>query len=141
MRSGRYSYKREDVAGNRNRSFFRRGLYRSREGLIFGVCRGISDYLGFSLFWTRVIVVALFLITGFWPTGIIYIVAALLMKPAPVTCSGYRKERASYDSYGYSGDMKNDYAGKDYSDLEKRIRRMERSAAMTEFDWERRLYS
>jgi phage shock protein C len=43
-------------------------LHRSRDGVILGVCRGIADYFDFSVFWTRVTVVILFLLTGFWPT-------------------------------------------------------------------------
>ena len=31
----------------------RRGLYRSRNGVLLGVCRGIADYFDFSVFWIR----------------------------------------------------------------------------------------
>ena len=30
-----------------------RGCYRSREGVIFGVLRGIAEYFDFSVFWIR----------------------------------------------------------------------------------------
>ena len=61
----------------------RRGFYRSRDGAIFGVCRGIADYFDFSLFWTRMLTVILLIISGFWPVIIVYLIAALLMKPEP----------------------------------------------------------
>jgi phage shock protein C len=61
----------------------RRGLYRSRSGLLFGVCKGIADYFDISVFWTRIIVVVTFILTGFCPVGIAYILGALLMKPEP----------------------------------------------------------
>ena len=61
----------------------RRGFYRSRDGAIFGVCRGIADYFDFSLFWTRMLTVILLIISGFWPVILLYLVAALLMKPEP----------------------------------------------------------
>ncbi|MBW1873719.1 MAG: PspC domain-containing protein, partial [Deltaproteobacteria bacterium] len=45
----------------------RRTLYRSRKGKILGVCRGLSDYFGVSLKWTRIIAVLTLIFTGFWP--------------------------------------------------------------------------
>ncbi len=60
-----------------------RGLYRSRDGMIAGVCAGLAEYFDLSVFWTRVVAVALLLCSGFWPVLIIYIVAALMMKKGP----------------------------------------------------------
>ena len=31
------------------------GLYRSRNGAILGVCRGLAEYFDFSVFWARAI--------------------------------------------------------------------------------------
>ena len=59
------------------------GFYRSREGAIFGVCRGIADYFDFSLFWTRMLTLILLVVTGFWPVIVLYLICALLMKPEP----------------------------------------------------------
>jgi phage shock protein C len=61
----------------------RRGLYRSRDGILAGVCAGLADYFDLSVFWVRVIVVIGFLITGFWPVGVAYIIAAFMMKKEP----------------------------------------------------------
>ena len=74
---------------NRYNSISRRGLYRSRNGVVFGVCRGVADYFDVSVFWIRVIVVILFIFTGFWPIVGIYVLAALLMKSDPLneTCN------------------------------------------------------
>ena len=44
-----------------------RGLYRSRNGIIFGVCRGLAEYFDFSVFWVRMIAVILLFVTGLWP--------------------------------------------------------------------------
>jgi phage shock protein A len=63
----------------------RRGFYRSRNGAIFGVCRGIAEHFDFSLFWTRVIAVIVFFMTGFWPAVGLYLLAALLMKSEPLS--------------------------------------------------------
>ena len=61
----------------------RRGFYRSRNGAIFGVCRGIAEYFDFSLFWIRALTVIIFIVTGFWPVIALYLIGALLMKPEP----------------------------------------------------------
>jgi phage shock protein C len=142
MGGGRkYNYQRSRGIGSRPRSFFKRGFYRSRRGVIFGVCRGIAEYFNISVFWIRIITVALFLITGFWPTGIIYILAALLMKPEPVTSAGNMSEQAFYYSNTRSKEMREDRIKRRYSDLERRIRRLEYSVTTPEFDWESRLNS
>ena len=61
----------------------RSGLYRSRDGILFGVCRGIAEYFDISVFWTRVLTTIGLIMTGFFPIGVVYILAALLMKPEP----------------------------------------------------------
>ncbi|GMV99354.1 MAG: hypothetical protein AMXMBFR84_04930 [Candidatus Hydrogenedentota bacterium] len=59
------------------------GLYRSRDGILFGVCRGIAEYFDISVFWTRTITFLALVFTGFFPVGFLYILGALLMKTAP----------------------------------------------------------
>ncbi len=61
----------------------RGGLYRSRDGVIAGVCAGLAEYLDLSVFWTRVIAVVLFLCSGIWPVLVVYVIAALMMKKSP----------------------------------------------------------
>ena len=61
----------------------RRGFYRSRDGAIFGVCRGIAEYFDFSLFWIRALAVIICIVTGFWPVVGLYLIGALLMKSEP----------------------------------------------------------
>ena len=78
---------------------FRRGLHRSRNGLILGVCKGIADYFDFSVFWVRGIVVICLILSGFWPITGLYFLAALLMKPEPVIPIHSEGEQEFYDSY------------------------------------------
>ncbi len=47
----------------------RQGLYRSRNGVILGVCRGLADYFDFSAFWMRAIAVILFILYRFLAGG------------------------------------------------------------------------
>ncbi len=59
------------------------GLYRNTErGKIFGVCAGLADYFGVSVFIVRIVaVIALFMFT--LPTLVCYFLAALLINRAP----------------------------------------------------------
>ena len=73
----------------------RRGLYRSRHGALLGVCRGLAEYFDFSVTWVRILTVVAFIFTGFWPVGMLYIIMALIMKPAPVLAPRARTRRSS----------------------------------------------
>lgn len=64
------------------------GPYRSRNRVLLGVVGGLADFLDISVFWSRVLVVIAFLFTGFFPIGVLYIVAALLMKKQPLLPTG-----------------------------------------------------
>ena len=116
-----------------------RGLYRSREGVILGVCRGLAEYFDFSVFWTRIIAVALFVLTGFWPIVALYILAALLMKPKPVIPIQDDAERVFYDSYTHSRHGAVQRLKQRFERLDRRIRRMEDVVTSREFDWDRRM--
>ena len=119
----------------------RGGLYRSRNGIILGVCRGIADYFDFSVFWARVITLVLLLFTGFWPIVILYFVAALLMKPEPAIPIETDEEQEFYDSYVHSHRGATDRLKRRYENLERRIRRMEDHVTGREFEWENKLNS
>lgn len=118
---------------------FHGGLYRSRNGMILGVCRGIAEYFDLSRNWVRFFTVILFFITGFWPTGILYFAAAFLMKPEPVVPLENSDEHEFYESYVRSKEMATDRIKRRYSNLERRIQRLEHSVTTPEFDWEDRL--
>jgi phage shock protein C len=117
------------------------GLYRSRQGVILGVCRGISDYFDFSLMWTRILAVIFLLVSGFWPAMGLYFIAALLMKPAPVIPIQTEAEQEFYDSYTQSRNGALFRLRRRYQKLERRIQRMEDKVTSREFDWENRLNS
>jgi len=116
-----------------------KGLYRSRNGAIFGVCRGIADYFDFSVFWTRTIVVVLLFITGLWPITGLYLLAALLMKPEPIIPIESEEEKEFYDSYANSRHRAAQRLKRRYENLERRIQRMEHVVTSKEFNWENRL--
>jgi phage shock protein C len=117
------------------------GLYRSRNGVILGVCRGIADYFDFSLFWTRALAVIFLLVSGLWPAMALYFIAALLMKPEPVIPIRNEAEQEFYDSYTQSRQGAVHRLKRRYQKLERRIQRMEDMVTSREFDWENRLNS
>ena len=115
------------------------GLYRSRNGIILGVCRGVAEYFDFSVFWARTIVFILFLFSGFWPIAVLYFIAALLMKPEQVIPIQTEDQQEFYDSYVYSRKGATDRLKRRYDKLDRRIQRMEHTVTAREFDWDQRL--
>lgn len=116
----------------------RSGLYRARNGMILGVCKGIAEHLGFSVFWMRVIVVAIFIFTGIWPIAGLYLLAALVMKPEPVLPFETEAEEEFYNSFTSSRHMALQRLKRTFDRLDRRIRRMEGIVTDREYDWERR---
>jgi phage shock protein C len=115
------------------------GIYRSRDGAILGVCRGLAEHFDFSLFWTRALAVIFLLFTGFWPAIGLYLLAALLMKPKPVVPIENEAEQEFYDSYTTSPGNAAQRLKQRFEKLERRIRRIEDAVTAKEFDWEKRL--
>ena len=111
------------------------GIYRSRKGIFMGVCRGLADYFNFSVSWLRVITLVLFLFTGFWPVGVMYIVAGLLLKMEPVSPLHDEKDQEFYDTYTHSRQSAIQRIKRKFENIERRIQRMEHTVTSREFDW------
>jgi phage shock protein C len=119
----------------------KRGIYRSRDGLILGVCRGIAEHFDFSVFWIRTGMIVIFLLSGFWPVIGIYLVAALLMKPEPVRPFENDNQQEFYDSYVHSPQSAAQRLKKKFRDLDRRIRRMEDTVTGRDYEWEQKFNS
>jgi phage shock protein C len=117
----------------------RTGLYRSRHGIICGVCRGVAEYLDFSVFWTRMIAVALLIFTGLWPIVGIYLLAMLVMKPEPLVPLESDDEAEFYNSYTHSRSMALQRLKRIYDKIDRRVQRMEHAVTAREYDWDQRL--
>ena len=117
----------------------RNGIYRSRSGIILGVCKGLAEHFDFSVFWTRIIAIVLLIVAGFLPAIGLYLVAALLMKPEPVIPIKDSGEKEFYDSYTYSRQGAVQRLKRRYEKLQRRIQRMEHIVTSAEYDWENRL--
>ena len=125
---------------SRFNSMSRQGLYRSRNGVILGVCRGLADYFDFSVFWIRAIAVILFIFTGFWPVVGIYLLAALLMKSGPSNFNNGGSNHRAGSRYRCLRNDTMESLKRKWKHLEKRIRRMEDKVTSREFDWNRRFH-
>ena len=117
----------------------KRGLYRSRHGVIFGVCRGIAEYLNFSVFWTRVLAVCAMFFTGILLLVGLYLLAALLMKPEPVLPLETEADAEFYQSFTSSRSMALHRLKRTFDNLDRRIQRVESIVTARDFDWDRRL--
>ncbi len=115
------------------------GLYRSRNGRLLGVCQGVADYLNVRVSMVRILTVIAFLFTGIWPVGILYLVAAALLKPEPATPFANDDEREFYDSYAGSRTGALARLKRRFEGLDRRIRRMEDVVTSRDFQWEQKL--
>ena len=118
---------------------FSNGLYRSRHGVLLGVCRGFAEFFDFSVAWTRAIAVGLLILTGFWPITGLYLLAALLMKPEPVIPLRSEDEQEFYDSYTGNRHRALKRLKHRFERLERRIQNMEHIVTAPEYDWDRRM--
>ena len=77
-------------------------LYRSRNGLVFGVCQGFSDWRELPVGMVRVIVFFSIFVTGFFPGILIYLLLALFLPIEPrKTGYDYEDERQNDGAQGY----------------------------------------
>ena len=125
-----------------NKLLFRdRYLYRSRQGWIFGVCQGLADYTKISVTVIRIIFIVFFILSGFFPIVLIYLLAAILISPEPMVNFQSDEEKEFYNSYITARNMSVSRLKRKFDSLENRIRRMESIITAREYDWDRRLES
>ena len=115
------------------------GLYRSRRGVILGVCRGLAEYFDFSTGWVRTITLITLVLTGFWPITGLYLLAAIIMKPEPVIPIDADDEQEFYDSYTGNRHRAVQRLRKRFDRLERRIQNMEHIVTEPGYDWDRRM--
>ena len=108
-------------------------LYRSRHGKIFGVCRGIADWRNLPVEYIRLFMILAFIFTGFFPVGLIYFLAALVLPMEPEGTRDYRfSESRNEPGRGFENFRR------EARDLKDRISRMENRIYDKEKNWEER---
>lgn len=116
-----------------------RTLFRSRHGLIFGVCRGLADYSVLPVFWIRLAVILLVCLTAFFPVAFIYLLAAIFLRPEPVIRPETPEAWAFYHTYAQDRLAAINALRQKFEALERRTQRMESLVASKEAVWEERL--
>lgn len=134
-RFGRFSSRCSHDGFFRNRAeLFACPVYRSRRGILMGVCRGIAEHFNLNVFWVRVVAFFIFLFTGFWPIGVLYIIAGLIMKIEPVIPLRDEKEQEFYQSYTSSRESAIQRIKRKFENIDRRIQRMEDTVTSREFE-------
>lgn len=100
-----------------------RRLYRSREGEILGVCRGIAEWRDLPVSVVRWTFVLIALFTAVMPVVLVYFILGLVLPLEP--------------EYKDRGERK-DYRSSEFEDLKRRVNRMEEEEFDKEKDWENR---
>ena len=116
-----------------------RALYRSRDGVLFGVCKGVAQYADLSVFWFRVVMVVAAVFTYFIPFLLAYLVAAVLMKPEPVLEPATEADWEFYHSYASSRSLALSRLKARFESIERRTRRIENLVTAREFEWDQRM--
>jgi phage shock protein C len=115
------------------------GLYRSRDGLLLGVCRGLAEHLDVSVTGLRVVVVVLVLVTGFWPVAGLYVLAGVLLRPEPARPFATEEEEAFYQTYAHRHGAAVERLKRTYDRLGRRLAHLEHVVTSDEYQWRRRL--
>lgn len=118
-----------------------RTLYRSRRGWIFGVCRGLAEYADIPVVWVRLATFIAVILTGFWPMVLLYIAAAIFLRPAPVIEFSDEEDWNFYQTYVADRKMALVRLKRRCESLDRRTRRMENVVTNREYDWDRRFQS
>ena len=114
-------------------------LYRSRKGVIFGVCRGFAQHFDLRVGWIRLGLLVAFIFSGFFPTVLIYAILGLVIKLEPSIAPKSKSDEEFYQSYAGSGSLGLSRLKGKFDTLDKRIQRMEAVVTDRSYDWERRL--
>ncbi len=123
----------------RHRGEYERTLYRARNGVMGGVCQGLSTYYDLNVFWVRVAFVFLTLCTGIWPMVFVYIIGLIAMKDEPVMPLETAEDEEFYHSYSGSRSMALQRLKRTFDNLDHRIQRIENAVTTRDFDWDERL--
>jgi phage shock protein C len=106
---------------------------------VFGVLAGFAGAFDLNVFWLRVIYVVLTLATGLWPGLLLYILAAVLLKPAPARRPASPAEEGFYEDYARDPDHAIQRARRKFDSVETRIRRLEHLVTSRDYAFDQRL--
>lgn len=114
-------------------------LYRSRDGILLGVCQGLARYRDLPVGVIRVAAVLLTLASGIWVGIGVYLLAACLLELEPVLRPENSKESDFYNRYRRSRAAAFEDLQDKMKKLDSRLRSMEDKVTRPGFDWCSRL--
>lgn len=115
------------------------GPFRAKDGVIFGVAKGIADHFGWSVGLVRLILILSAIFLFLWPTIIIYLLAALLMSPAPDGRLDTQEERDIWLQTQLDPGAAMEQLSRRAGAVEKRLRRLEDFITSREYAWSRKM--
>jgi phage shock protein C len=118
--------------------FFDRLRRHPRDGWIAGVCAGLAEFFDWNAKLIRVVFVAAFIISGFFPVGVIYLVLWYLMDEAEAT-PARSTVGAAEGATPFRAPPTADEVKARFSRLEERLRNMEACVTSDEFELRREL--
>ena len=106
-------------------------IYRSRkDSWLMGVCGGIAEYFEFPSWAVRLLLVVMMIFSSPTIIGIplilvLYVIAAMVMKPAPDSSFQNREHEEFWNTYQDSRSDAINTVKKRFDSLEKRLQRLE----------------
>jgi Putative stress-responsive transcriptional regulator len=115
------------------------GPFRAKDGVIFGVAKGLADHFDWSVGLVRLILILSAIFLFLWPTIIIYLLAALLMSPAPEGRLDTQEERDIWLQTQLDPGAAMEQLSRRAGAVEKRLRRLEDFITSREYAWSRKM--
>lgn len=115
------------------------GPFRAKDGVIFGVARGVADHFGWSVGLVRLILILSAIFLFMWPTIIIYLIAAVVMSPAPDGRLDTQEERDIWLQTQLDPTAAMKQLARRAGTVEKRLRRLEDYVTSRDYAWSRKM--
>jgi phage shock protein C len=122
----------------REAGFFDRLRRYPKQGWISGVCAGLADFFDWNVKLIRLVFVAAFIISGFFPVGLIYLVLWYLMEEDEPARGAERPHRRSEPTPPAAPPTPTELRLR-FRRLEERLRNMEACVTSDEFELRREL--
>ena len=117
------------------------GPFRANDGVIFGVAKGLADYFGWSVGIVRLVLIIATIFLFFWPTILLYLLAAMIMSPEPNGRLDSPEERGIWLQTQLDPAAAMDQLARRASSLDNRLRRVEDFVTSKDYAWLKKMKS
>ncbi|MDR0882899.1 MAG: PspC domain-containing protein [Candidatus Adiutrix sp.] len=115
------------------------GPFRAKDGLIFGVARGLADHFQWPVGLVRLAFILSAVCLFLWPTVLAYLAAAWLLSPSPEGRLDTQEERDIWLQAQLDPEAALEQLARRSAAVEKRLRRLEDFVTSRDFAWEQAL--